>query len=118
MIGLWQNSSGTYSLHTAYKWDEANRSTLYVAGVTPLQSSPEDDLQPFVVRVTVPESLAEQLTKSSGWLKLKMFGANKTLVEGNNLDTGEIPPSGMKYLTSRKEASQRSTPSSTNLPVS
>ncbi len=98
IIGLWQESGGTYSVSTLYEVDGANRSTLYVAGTTPLSSSPEDDLQPFVVRLTVPDSIADQMLEPDAWLKLKLFDQDVTLVEDDTFIPDDEPSAGMKHL--------------------
>jgi hypothetical protein len=98
VIGLWQGSGSTYSIHTRYEWDENDRTKLYVAGTTPLNSSPRDDLQPFVVRLTLPANAAAQMSGAGGWLELKLFGQNVTLLENNSFIPGDPPPSGMKHL--------------------
>jgi hypothetical protein len=125
IIGLWQGSGGNYSINTRYEWDEADRTKLYVAGTTPLDSSPDDYVEPFVIRLTVPTAVADRMIQPGSWLKVKLadqdvslvedgdgdfisgdslaigmrsLNKNSAQIESENSDPDDTPPAGMKYL--------------------
>jgi len=88
----------TFAASAFYTWNEDARSRLYISSTTSLSNSPEGILQPFVVRVTVPESIVSTLKDPQGWLKLKLFDNGVDLVEKTDFIPNDKPPAGSKYL--------------------
>jgi hypothetical protein len=101
IMGRWLETavnSRHFNVSTFGEWNDGDRSLLFISGTSPLNSSPENFLEPFVVRVTVPESVATALQDNDGWLALKLFGQDVTLIEKNDFVPDDAPASGMKHL--------------------
>jgi hypothetical protein len=70
---------------------------LRVAGVTISVAQDGRAFQPTMIRVTLPESVAEWIGED-GWLKAELNGAEVQLEEQEGLTPGNEPPAGMKHF--------------------